>query len=151
MSTVFPDRLRIGDLVYVVDSTPLETYLAALPEQPPRRASPFSQRGYVATWTIHEDTMYLAEITSQAHALLFAERPGPVAASWFSGFIHGWRGAPRYTGYPARTFYNDEIVLEISTGVVVREWLLDLRGVPDQTGEELQQSVPAFLLKARPD
>jgi hypothetical protein len=77
MSTVFPDRLRIEAQIYAIDSTPLEPYLASLPEQPPRRVSPFSQRGYVATWTIHEGTMYLAEITSQSHALLLAGTGAP--------------------------------------------------------------------------
>lgn len=37
MSTVFPDRLTIEAQVYAIDSTPLEPYLASLPEQPPRR------------------------------------------------------------------------------------------------------------------
>jgi hypothetical protein len=151
MSTVFPDRLRIEAQVYAIDSTPLEPYLASLPEQPPRRVSPFSQRGYVATWTIHEGTMYLAEITSQSHALLRAGTGGPVAASWFSGFIHGWCGDARYTGYPASKFRNDEVVLEVVAGKVLREWLLDLRSVPDQTSEELARSLPSFLLKAQSD
>jgi hypothetical protein len=151
MSTVFPDWLTIEDQVYAIDSTPLEPYLASLPEQPPRRVSQFSQRGYVATWTIHEGTMYLAEITSQSHAMLFTETGGPVAASWFSGFIHGWRGDARYTGYPARKFRNNEVVFEVVAGKVLREWALDLRSVPDQTSEELARSLPSFLLKAQPD
>lgn len=100
---------------------------------------------------IHEDAIYLSEITSQAHALLFAERPGPVAASWFSGFILRWRGDTCYTGYPAHKFYNDEIVLEVEMGMVVRERLLDPRSVPEQTSEELVRSLPSFLLKAQPD
>lgn len=151
MSTVFSDRLAIGDLVYAIDSTPLEPYLASLPEQPPRQVSPFSQRGYVATWTIQEGTLYLAAITSQSHAMLFAQTGGPVAASWFSGFIHGRCGDARYTCYPARKFWNDEIVLEVSAGVVVRDWMLDLRSVPDQTSDELALSLPSFLLKSQPD
>lgn len=68
MSTVFPDRLTIGDLVY---------------------------------------------------AMLFAETGGSVAAFWFSGFIHGWRGDARYTGYPTRKFRNDEIVRELRAGMVI--------------------------------
>lgn len=102
------------------------TYLASIPTQPPRQLTPFSQRSYVATWTIHEGILYLAEITSQAHAMLFADTRGPVVAPWFSGFIQGWSG-------DARKFWNDEVILEIGLGKVLREWVLDLRFVPDQT------------------
>lgn len=148
MSNVFPDCLRCAGLLYAIDGAPLEPYLASLSTQPPRQITPFSQRGYVATWTIHEDTLYLADISSHAHAMLFAREGGPVVASWFSGFIHGWRGDARRTGPTARKFWDDEIVLEIAAGRVTREWVLDLRAVPDQTSEELYQSLPAFLFKA---
>lgn len=147
MSTVFPDRLRVGDLVYAIDCAPLEGYLGALPVQPPRQVTPFSQRGYVATWMIHAQTMYLAEISSEAHAMLFAAVGGPVEASWFTGVIHGCRGDRRHTGSPPRRFCDDEIVLEIVTGRVVREWALDLRSVPGQNADERALSLPAFLLK----
>lgn len=147
MSWVFPDRLQVDGLLYHTDAAPLEPYLAALPVQPPRNITPFSQRGYVATWTIHEEIMYLTEISSDAHAMLFAEWSGPVAATWFSGFIHGGRGDRRYTGYPPRIFRNDEIVLELEDGRVMRKWVVDLRSVPDQTREELRLSLQASLLK----
>lgn len=137
--------------MYAIDSAPLESYLASLPTQPPRQVTPLSQRGYVATWRIHEGSLYLAEITSQAHAMLCADTRGPVVASWFSGFIQDWSGDARYTGYPARKFWNDEVVLEVVAGMVVREWVLDLRSVPDQTSEQLYRSLPSFLLKAQSD
>jgi hypothetical protein len=38
-------------------------------------------------------------------------RQRPVLATWFSGFIRGWRGDRRHAGYPARKFRDDEIVL----------------------------------------
>jgi hypothetical protein len=148
MSNVFPDRLRIGGHEYDIDSAPLEPYLTALPTPPQRRISMFSQRGYVATWTVHEGMLFLAEMTSEALAGLLARPGGPVAATWFSGFIRGWRGDSRHTGYPPRKFWSDEIVLEIVAGNVSREWALDLRGVRDQTSEELRLSLPAFLLRS---
>jgi hypothetical protein len=39
------------------------------------------------------------------------------------------------------------MILEIVGGEVLREWVLDLRAVPDQTREEFRMSLPAFLLK----
>ena len=85
MSTVFPDRLTIGNLVYAIDSTPLEPYLASLPEQPPRRVSPFSQRGY-ENYTLGDATQQsLREIWNGAayrsfrDALLSDKPPGSCA------------------------------------------------------------------------
>ena len=148
----FPDRLEIGDLTDAIDTTPLEPYLASLDPPPDRTgASPFAPRGYVATWTICQETLYLARIVTTPLAHLFADRCEPIAAPWFSGFIHGWRGDGRWTGYPPRKFRNDEIVLQIEEGKVVGEWLLDLRGVPDQTSAELRLSLPAFLFKQAAD
>ncbi|WBS04092.1 hypothetical protein OU994_07350 [Pseudoduganella sp. SL102] len=148
MSTIFPDCLHINAAIYKIDVHPLEDYLVLLPVQPPRRVTPFTSTGYVATWEIHEGIMYLVEITSEPHAALFSRMPRPVAASWYSGFIHGRRGNHRYTGYPPRKFCDDEIVLEINAGIVMREWLLDLRAVPDQSNAEQRQSLPSFLLKS---
>jgi hypothetical protein len=144
----FPDKLEISGQTYAIDTTPLEPYLSSLDPPPDRTgASPFATRGYVATWTIHEGTLYLGHIATTPLAHLFEDWRGPVAARWFSGSIHGWRGDGRWTGYPPRKFRNDEIVLQIERGNVVGEWLLDLRDVPDQTGAELRLSLPAFLFK----
>jgi hypothetical protein len=91
--------------------------------------------------------LYLGHIATTPLAHLVEDWCGPIAALWFSGFIHGWRGDGRWTGYPPRKFRNDEIVLQIERGKVVGEWLLDLRDVPGQTGAELRLSLPAFLFK----
>jgi hypothetical protein len=144
----FPDKLVISELRYEIDTTPLEPYLASLDPPPDRTgASPFVTRGYVATWKIYQGTLYLAHIATTPLAHLFENRCRPIAALWFSGFIRGWRGDGRWTGYPPRKFRNDEIVLQVEGGKVVGEWLLDLRGVPDQTSVELRLSLPAFFFK----
>lgn len=143
------ERLQAGGMAYTIDAWPLESYLATLPTRPATQITPFCQHGYVASWTIHEGTLYLTAVSTEPFARLFADHPGPVAATWFSGIIHGWHGDRRYNGYRARKFSNDEIVLEIAAGQVVREWVLDLRAVPDQTDDELRLSLPAFLWPAR--
>lgn len=149
MSSVFLERLQVGDMVYMTDAWPLESYLATLPARPPTHITPFCQNGYVASWTIHEGTLYLTAVSTEPFARLFADHPGPVAATWFSGIIHGRHGDWRYNGYPPRKFWHDEIVLDIVAGQVVREWVLDLRAVPDQTDEEVRLSLPTFLWPAR--
>jgi hypothetical protein len=92
--------------------------------------------------------LYLTELWAPVEdplALLFGRSDGPVAATWFSGMLRGTRGEQRRTGYPPRTFTDDEIYLDIVSGMVVREWVLDLRSVPDQTDDELRLSLPRFL------
>jgi hypothetical protein len=149
MPTIIRDRLRADGHVYTIDCYPLYPWLASLPERPLVQPSPFRQNGYVASWAIVDGAMYLVEISAEPIARLFANQQGPVQAAWFSGFIRGWRGDRRDTGYPPRTFFDDEIVLEIVAGTVVREWVLDLRALPGQTDEELRLSLPEFLWPAR--
>lgn len=151
MSTIFLDSIYIDGLKYTTGAAPLEPWLDSLPVQPSRRSTMFTLYGYVAEWAVGEDMLYLTGITPESRASPLVEGAGPVAATWFSGLVHGWRAERRYTGYPVRTFRNDEIVLMIESGKVVRQWTLDLRCVPDQTSEELRLWLPAFLLKAAPD
>ena len=148
MSTIISDELHVNGLDYKIDGYPLDAWLACLPERPVLAPTPWRQNGYVATWTILDDALYLMEIGREL-GRLYAQAHGAAPATWFSGLIHGWRGERRRTGYPPRTFFDDEIVLEIVDGLVAREWVLDLRGVPDQTDEELRLSLPAFLWPAR--
>lgn len=149
MSFEFQDELQLGNAVYTIDTYPLAPYLAALPTRPSVRVTPFNSRGYLARWAIHADVLYLVEISGAAFAGMFADAQGPVMASWFTGVIAAWRGERRYTGWPPRTFHDDEIVLDIVEGVVRREWRLDLCAVPDQTDDELRLSLPVFLWPAR--
>ena len=149
MPTVFGDRLHVDGQLFTIDCHPLEPWLASLPRRPRARPTPFRQSGYMASWTVIDDAMYPLEISGGTVAPLFAHLDGPLPADWFSGWICGWRGSRRYTGYPPRTFYDDEIVLEIVSGRVARKWMLDLRTAPDQTDEELRLSLPSFLWPAR--
>jgi hypothetical protein len=103
----------------------------------------------VAAWAVVDITLYLAEITGETIAPMFANLYAPVPAMWFSGSIRRRRGNRRDTGYPPRRFYDDEIVLEIVSGMVARAWVLDLRRVPDQTDEELRLSLPRFMWPPR--
>jgi hypothetical protein len=149
MPTIFLDRLCVDDAVYTIDAYPLEPYLASLRARPLVRPSPFRRNGYVATWSVVDDALYLAELTCEPMQRLFANTGRPIHAIWFSGLIHGWRGDRRTTGYPPHPFFDDEIVLEIASGMVTRTWVLDLRALPDQTDEELRQSLSQFLWPAR--
>jgi len=148
MPTIFGDSLRVSELVYTIDTSPLEPLLHSLPERPAYQKSPFTLHGYRARWSIRDGFLQIEGISAEPLMSLFGSVPFPVCASWFSGVLHGVRGDSRYTGWPPYKFCNDEIVVEIADGRVTREWLLDLSGVRDQTDEELRLSLPSFMWPA---
>jgi hypothetical protein len=150
----FAEALRVDDVQYGIHAFPLNAFLDLLSPRPRLRNWPGCSNGYYGTWEVQDRPagrfLCLAELRPRDHellALLFPRSAFPLPATWFSGVIRGVRGERRRTGYTARTFWNDEIFLEIVDGRVTREWILDLREVPDQTSEEFRWSVPAFLLK----
>jgi hypothetical protein len=149
MPTIFRDRLHVNGEVYTIDADPLALYLASLLERALVRPTPFRQNGYMATWSIVDDAMYLVELTGESVACLFAHRTSAVQAVWFSDVIRGWRGDRCDNGYPPRTFFDAEIVLEVASGMVTRRWLLELRAVAGQSHEEPRLSLPRFLWPAR--
>jgi hypothetical protein len=151
----FAERVTVDGIIYSIDTFPLEPYRTSLPSRPRFRGWPSCSNGYYATWDIQDHgqdrILCLVRFRAQvedALALLFPQPDLPLDATWSSGIIRGCRGDRRYTGYPPRTFYDDEIYVEIVSGRVVREWVLDLRSVPDQTAEEWRLSVPAFMWKS---
>jgi hypothetical protein len=154
MTMDFMESLRVGDTQYGIDVFPLNAYLDSLSPRPRLPNWPGCSNGYYADWEIRDcpegRVLCLAAISPRggkllAHLFPPDRIPGP--ATWFTGVVRGVRGEWRHTGYTARKIWDDEIVLEIVAGKVTREWVLDLRAVPDQTSEELRQSIPAFLLK----
>jgi hypothetical protein len=152
MSYDFAEHLHLDGTVYSLQSFPLNDWLASLSPRPRFRPWPGCSNGYRATWEVAERdsgrVLYLTELKAPVEDLLaqlFGRRDTPLAATWFSGMLRGTRGPIRRTGYPPHTFTDDEIHLEIVSGSVVREWVLDLRGVPDQTDDELRLSLPRFL------
>lgn len=152
MTFDFAEHLDVGGTVYSLYAWPLNDCLASLPSRPRFRAWPARSHGYRAAWEVQEReagrVLCLTELSASVEdpfALLFGQSDGPIAATWFSGILSGTRGCRRRTGYPPRDFTDDEIYLDIVAGMVVREWRLDLRSVPDQTDDELRLSLPRFL------
>jgi len=152
MSMDFLEQMTVDGVVYSLHTFQLEPYRRSLPSPPLFRGWPGCSKGYRATWEIQEygpdRVLCLTRISPDPQALLaeLSLPPAlPLAATWFSGIIRGSRGERRRTGYPPREIHPDEIYVEIAAGKVVREWLLDLRAVPDQTEEEWRQSIPSFL------
>lgn len=154
MTMDFAETLQVGDVTYETYAFPLNAFLDLLSPRPRLRNWPGCSNGYYGTWEVRDrpEGRFLCMVdlrprASELLAHLFPRSEFPMPATWFSGVIRGFRDERRRTGYPPRTFWNEEIFLEIVAGRVAREWVLDLREVPDQTREEFRLSVPAFLLK----
>jgi len=154
MTMDFAETLQVGDAAYETWEFPLNACLALLSPRPRPSPWPGCSNGYYAAWEVRDRPegriLCMVELRPRAHALLallFPRSEFPMPATWFSGVIRAVRGERRRTGYPPRTFWNDELILEVVAGEVTREWVLDLRMVPDQTREEFRASLPAFLLK----
>lgn len=155
MTMDFAEPLTVDGQRYTINTFPLEPYRRALPSPLRFQGWPSCSNGYYATWEIRacgpDQMLYLVDLrapVAEALALLFPNPVLPLAATWFSGFIRGCRGSRRSTGYPQRSFCDDEIILDVGYGKVLRVWVLDLRSVPEQTTEERCLSLPAFLRKA---
>lgn len=154
MTMDFAEPLHVDDAEYGIYEFPLNAYLDLLSPRPRLRNWPGCSNGYYGTWEVQDRPegriLCLTELRPRDHellALMFPSSQLPLPATWFSGVIRGVRDERRRTGYPPRTFWNEEIFLNVVAGRVAREWVLDLRAVPDQTSEEFRLSVPAFLLK----
>jgi hypothetical protein len=152
MTFEFPEPLHVDGHVYHLHAYPLDGYLKNRPDWPRFRNRPGNGRGYAATWAVDGDALYLTRLSAPADDPLAQLFPGvrqPVVASWFDGILRGCRGDRRHVSYPSRQIYDDEIYLEIKAGRVTRQWLLDLRPVPDKTDEEIRLTLPRFLWPAR--
>jgi len=150
MSMDFAERVTVAGTVYALDTFPLEPYRRALPGAPRLPGWPGCSNGYHAGWEVRDDALLLMQLNApQAHAqaLGIARAALPLAATWFSGLLRCRGGEQRRTGYPPRTFSDEELFFDVAAGRVVRAWALDLTMVPDQTYEEQCLSLPAFLHK----
>lgn len=152
MTFEYSDRLCVDGTMYRIDARPLaEAFkLYDLPAFAP--IWPVSSRGYFGYWAVFDNHLVLEHIwpaEACKPAELFPHITGPVVAHWFSGLVRGRGGERRYTGASAREFFNDEVFLEVTDGVVARRWSLDLRSVPDQTDAEFKRLCPEFLWPER--
>lgn len=152
MSYDFMEHLNLDGTVYALHAFPFNDYLAALPSRPRLRGWPGCSNGYRATWEVaqHADDRLLCltglEVPADSPlAQVFGQHDAAVPATWFSGMLRATRGEERRSGYPPRTFSDDEVYLQIVSGRVLREWVLDLRALPEQTDDELRLSLPRFL------
>ena len=122
-------------------TNPLETYFTK--DNPrPEFAAPHTAcwRGYVGSWEIREDTLYLTDLKawlrdSEGKAApaeferIFPGKTKPVKADWFTGTLRIPRGKPiRYVHMGYQTVYEYDVFLRVDAGKVIDRQTIDNRG-----------------------
>ena len=133
-----PDILLYKGETYPIFSNPLESYFN---DDNPRPKDIFkfsctaSWRGYIATWKIEKNNLYLVKLVEGTCDEEAAEIPlktifnlqkKPIPATWFSGKIRipmGERIQYVHMGYDS--IYQKELYLSLEKGVVIGEELID--------------------------
>jgi len=121
------ERLIYKGKLYEVTTLPLEQYLSALPVKPKfYPPSTACWRGYIGTWQIKPDGLYLVDLVyynesgSIAGTDYFFPGEKEVIARWFSGEIR--IPFEKSTFNPSHMVAsNDEFVLEFKNGILVKD------------------------------
>jgi len=129
MTAQVPDRINYQGEALALLSNPLESY--AGPEEKKLRFRPINTanwRGYVASWEVSEDALYLVGVSAtyaNGSTPIIKEifgdvnEQGRVMASWFSGELRIARGKVVhyvYMGY--HSTFEQEIFLTVGDGLV---------------------------------
>ena len=107
----------------------------------PEFASPHTAcwRGYIGTWEIKEDTLYLSDIKAWmrdeegkaapvAFEQVFPGKTKPLKAEWFTGTLRIPQGKPiRYVHMGYQTVYEVDVFLTIEAGKVIGRQMVDNR------------------------
>jgi hypothetical protein len=133
-TTQFPDILFLDGQKHFLDSLPLEQYYGPDNPRPDFRwPNTATWRGYIATWEIQRDVLYLKAVrawTSQGEvglAALFPGRQGPVPATWFTGQLKVPHGKILKPGVP-HPLYEQYLILTVEKGRVIKRDRLDHPG-----------------------
>jgi len=129
MTAQVPDRINYQGEALALLSNPLESY--AGPEEKKLRFRPINTanwRGYVASWEVSEDTLYLVGVSAtyaNGSTPILKEifgdvnEQGRVMASWFSGELRIARGkVVHYVHMGYHSTFEQEIFLTVEDGVV---------------------------------
>jgi hypothetical protein len=135
-----PERIVYEGTEGFLFTNPLETWFSK--DNPrPEFASPHTAcwRGYVASWEIKEDTLYLTDIKAwmrdeQGKAApvgleqVFPGKAKPLKAEWFTGTLRIPRGKPiQYIHMGYQTIYEYDVFLRVEAGKVIDRHTVDNR------------------------
>jgi len=135
-----PERIVYEGTEGFLFTDPLESYFTR--DNPrPKFASPHTAcwRGYIASWEIREDTLYLTDIKAWMRdkegkaapvefEQIFPGKAKPLKADWFTGTLRIPRGEPiKYVHMGYQTIYEYDVFLRIEAGKVVDRKTIDNR------------------------
>ncbi len=137
-----PEILHINGRVVPLLSTPLDPVLEPLLRQREDLRERFRwnnsglMRGYVGAWHIEGDHLYLVSLGREELnvwkdvplSLVFGDATAPIPATWFTGTLRvpvGW--ARRYIHEGFATTWNEELLIYVIRGRIVRQEVLDVR------------------------
>lgn len=135
MTAQIGDRLILdGEEARMAAAPPLpanSVYVVAAPAEECEGWCSACWRGYVATWEIEGDRLYLAAIdgfgASEPTWRMKTEQR--LFADWFSGALRVPRGRKLHCVHMGfETIYEREELIEIDAGVVVKREMVDHRG-----------------------
>ena len=140
-----PDVIHYEGKKYMLFTNPLESYFKE-DERPKFRISQGgistgNWRGYVATWRVEDDTLYLVGLDSWICKDLRPEnckradlkelfgdkfRDGKVKADWFTGDLRMPDGEQlRYVHMGYDSVYEREIILDVAAGKITGKQVID--------------------------
>jgi hypothetical protein len=137
-----PEVLHINGRVVPLLTTPLDPVLKPLLMQREDLRERLLwnnsglMRGYVGTWHIEGDLLYLVSLQREERdvwkdvplSLVFGDATAPIPATWFTGILRvpvGW--ACRYVHEGFATTWNEELLIHVVRGRIVRQEVLDVR------------------------
>lgn len=104
-------------------------------------------RGYVATWEIRDERLYLNHLSSGQFRLL---RPPPIFVDWFSGTILVDQGEPLITHVNHSSIYERHLHIQVVGGYVTGWELVDYDPEKDAAEWEarFQPKPPTSILRS---
>ena len=134
MTSQEPDIILYQNEKNSLYSNPLEGYFTLHPPRPPFQMTKTSNwRGYVATWEIVEDRIFLIELDGNIKGMgtfkmkdLFPESPKRVFADWINEIIKIPKGNQlHYVHMGYMSIYEQEILLTMEKGIVIKRLIID--------------------------
>lgn len=142
MTAQVPEALIYEGNKLSMCSEPLGDYFALAGLRPPFEwTSSALWRGYVGTWEVHQDRLYLVGINgtlasggAATLATIFPDFPERVFAHWYSGTIRAPEGKLlEYVHMAYASLYERDRYFEIEKGLVRRTWV-EQNGTSDNEG-----------------
>jgi len=135
-----PERMTYEGEEGALFTNPLETYFTKDSPRPGFTAPHTAcWRGYVGTWEIKDNTLYLSDIKAWMRneegkaapvgfEKVFPGKTKPLKAEWFTGTLRIPRGKPiRYAHMGYQTVYEQDVFLRVEAGKVVDRQMVDNR------------------------